>query len=129
MAKTTLNLGSMSVEALLKLREDIGATLSQKGRELQNQLQRLGVFGSAGRAGRSHLRKGMKVAAKYRGPNGETWAGRGATPRWLMALMKEGHKRDEFLIAQPAAAAALRKRSRKRSAKGSRAKKSSAKRK
>jgi DNA-binding protein H-NS len=30
---------------------------------------------------------------------GETWAGRGATPRWLVAAMKEtGKKRDDFLI-------------------------------
>jgi DNA-binding protein H-NS len=43
--------------------------------------------------------KGRKVAAKYKGPNGELWAGRGATPRWLVAVMKEeGKKRDDFLI-------------------------------
>jgi DNA-binding protein H-NS len=35
-----------------------------------------------GRAGGSALR-GKKVAPKYRGPPGETWAGRGAKPRWL----------------------------------------------
>ena len=35
-----------------------------------------------------------------RGPGGETWAGRGATPRWLTALIKEGHSVDEFAIAK-----------------------------
>ena len=37
-------------------------------------------------------RKGGKaftvVPAKYRGPDGETWSGRGLTPRWLAALMQ-----------------------------------------
>ena len=42
--------------------------------------------------------KGVKVAPKYRGPGGETWAGRGATPRWLSALIKEGHSLEEFRI-------------------------------
>jgi DNA-binding protein H-NS len=42
--------------------------------------------------------KGVKVPPKYRGPGGETWAGRGATPRWLAALIKEGHSIEEFLI-------------------------------
>jgi hypothetical protein len=68
MAKSASNLASMTVDALLRLRDEIGATLNQKSRELQAQLQRLGVSGSArGRAGRSHPRKGMKVAPKYRG--------------------------------------------------------------
>ena len=112
MAKSASNLASMSVDALLRLREEVGATLNQKSRELQGQLQRLGVLGSArGRTRGSHPRRGVKVPAKYRGPSGETWAGRGATPKWLTALMKQGRKRDEFLIEQPNKAAASRKRS------------------
>jgi hypothetical protein len=47
MAKSASNLASMSVDALLRLRDDIGATLNQKSRELQAQLQRLGVLGAA----------------------------------------------------------------------------------
>jgi DNA-binding protein H-NS len=41
---------------------------------------------------------GTAVAAKYRGPNGETWSGRGLMPRWLAALVSQGQTRDEFLI-------------------------------
>jgi hypothetical protein len=40
MAKS--NLSSMSVDELLKLREDIGNVLSSKANELKNQLARLG---------------------------------------------------------------------------------------
>lgn len=118
MAKGSFNLASMTVDALLRLRDDIGVMLSQKSQDLKKQLERLegGGWGSRGRgaAGRSHPRKGMKVAPKYRSPDGETWAGRGATPKWLVALTKEGHKPEEFLIARSAKSAAKRGGGRRR---------------
>jgi len=40
------------------------------------------------------------VAAKYRGPNGETWSGRGLTPKWLAALVAQGQGKELFLISQ-----------------------------
>jgi DNA-binding protein H-NS len=111
MAKATGNLASMTVDDLLRLHDQIGATLQQKSRELQGQLKRLGVASATRGRGSAHPRKGTKVAPKYRGPGGETWAGRGATPTWLAALMKQGRKREEFLIQEPGSAAASRKRS------------------
>jgi len=41
---------------------------------------------------------GAVVAAKYQGPNGETWSGRGLTPRWLAALISQGQSKDDFAI-------------------------------
>jgi DNA-binding protein H-NS len=38
------------------------------------------------------------VAAKYRGPNGETWSGRGLTPKWLAALVAQGQNKEAFAI-------------------------------
>ena len=38
------------------------------------------------------------VAAKYQGPNGETWSGRGLTPRWLAALVSNGKTKEDFFI-------------------------------
>jgi DNA-binding protein H-NS len=38
------------------------------------------------------------IAAKFRGPNGETWSGRGLTPRWLTALLAQGRTKEEFAI-------------------------------
>jgi DNA-binding protein H-NS len=52
------------------------------------------------KAGRSHPLKGKKAEPKYRGPDGETWAGRGLPPKWLTALEKKGKKREQFLIAR-----------------------------
>ena len=36
--------------------------------------------------------------AKFRGPNGETWSGRGLTPRWLTALVAQGQAKESFAI-------------------------------
>jgi DNA-binding protein H-NS len=38
------------------------------------------------------------VAAKYRGPNGETWSGRGLTPRWMSTLIAQGQSKESFTI-------------------------------
>lgn len=39
------------------------------------------------------------VAAKYRGPNGETWSGRGLMPKWLSALVAQGQSKESFSVA------------------------------
>ena len=51
--------------------------------------------------------KGRKVAPKYRNPKNrsETWAGRGAMPRWMAAEIKKGKKREDFAIGESAAKA------------------------
>jgi DNA-binding protein H-NS len=38
------------------------------------------------------------VAAKYRGPNGETWTGRGRPPGWLSTLESQGANREVYRI-------------------------------
>ena len=38
------------------------------------------------------------VAAKFRGPDGETWSGRGLTPRWLATLLEQGRTKEDFAI-------------------------------
>jgi DNA-binding protein H-NS len=85
------NLSAMSVDALLKLQADIERTLSSRAAQLRNELSKL-----SGKAG--HPLKGRKAPVKYRSPSGETWAGRGAKPRWLVAAIKKGKKVEDFLI-------------------------------
>ena len=95
------NLASMSVEALLKLRDDIGRVLNKKAGQLQSQLAALGDGAWSGTTDKRASRmKGRKVAPKYRNPKNpsETWAGRGAMPRWMAAEIKKGRKRDYFAI-------------------------------
>ena len=98
-----VNLKNMDVDALLELRANVESMLAERGRDLQRQLALLGGGDvrrgrPPGKTGRRGAMKGVKVPPKYRGPGGETWAGRGATPRWLAALLKEGHSLEEFLI-------------------------------
>ena len=52
--------------------------------------------GQGGRRQRSD--KGLKLKAKYVGPNGETYTGRGPTPKWLRSLERKGEKREKFLV-------------------------------
>jgi DNA-binding protein H-NS len=98
------NLSSMPIDALLKLRDDIDKTLERKANELRSQLSLLGKTqlrsGGSQVEFRSSL-KGKKVPPKYRSPSGETWAGRGAKPRWLVAAIKRGKKIEDFLIGNP----------------------------
>jgi DNA-binding protein H-NS len=97
------NLAGMDFQGLMDLREQVeGALVSQRA-TLERQLQALGgsiasLGGAIGRGGRGSTLKGKKVAPKYRSPDGETWAGRGATPRWLKAAIKDGKKLESFLI-------------------------------
>jgi len=98
-----VNLSRMTVEALMELRNGVDQTLLKRRAELQQQLERIAVVGGPRvvRGGRSVL-KGRKVPPKYRGPSGDTWAGRGVRPRWLVAAIKGGKKLDDFLIDKSA---------------------------
>ena len=42
---------------------------------------------------------GAPVPAKYRGPEGQSWSGRGLTPRWMAALIAQGRTKEEFTIS------------------------------
>ena len=55
--------------------------------------------GRAAKAARPARKAAAPVAAKYRGPNGETWSGRGLTPKWLSTLVAAGQSKEAFLIA------------------------------
>jgi DNA-binding protein H-NS len=96
-------LASMSVEALLKLRDDIGVILNRKADELNSQLSKLGgsTVGNGRRGQRVSAMKGRRVAPKYRSRKDPklTWAGRGATPVWMRNEMKARKlKKEAFLI-------------------------------
>jgi DNA-binding protein H-NS len=79
---------------LLKLRADIEKTLSSRAAQLRRELGKL----SGGSLKGSHPLKGRKAPVKYRDRAGNTWAGRGAKPRWLVAAIKKGKKLDDVLI-------------------------------
>jgi DNA-binding protein H-NS len=85
-----VNLSRMDVQALMDLRDQVDQRLREHRVDLQRQLERIALVGGErvrpGRPEGSAL-KGRKVPPKYRSPSGETWAGRGARPRWLVVAV------------------------------------------
>jgi hypothetical protein len=98
------NLSSMSVDALLTLRDDVEKVLSQRAVHLAEQLSKLGGEVGGGRRGRGSAMKGRRVPVKYRDKAGNTWAGRGAQPVWLREKLKAGAKLEDFAVQKTAAA-------------------------
>jgi DNA-binding protein H-NS len=92
------NLKGMNVEALMNLRDQVDKRLLECRAELEKQLAALTPKGTAA----SSSLKGRKVPPKYRSPSGETWAGRGARPRWMVESLKKGKKMEDFLIDKSA---------------------------
>jgi len=104
----------MTVEALMDLRKRVDQMLFERRAELEMQLDRMAVVSGARVVrGRASALKGKKVPPKYRGPSGETWAGRGARPRWLVAAIKGGKKLDDFLIDKSARKGRRKRRSKR----------------
>jgi DNA-binding protein H-NS len=112
------NLSLLSIDALLKLRDDVGAALGRKADALKKELASLGSdYAEVGRIaiyGKNKSLRGRKVPIKYRDKSGNTWAGRGAQPRWLTAAIKAGAKRDDFLVDKSAAKPRRKNRRRKK---------------
>ncbi len=101
-----MNLKSMSIDKLSKLRSQVDAVLCSKvieqRRAVRNELGKLDRFSTGGLRLKG-IRGGVRgpVAPKYRNPPNpaETWAGRGLKPRWLAAALKSGKKLEGFSIA------------------------------
>lgn len=49
---------------------------------------------------RKGMAKGTRLKPKYRNPRnkGETWAGRGLKPKWIVAALQGGRKLEDFAI-------------------------------
>ena len=89
------NLSAMSVDQLLTLRADVEEVLTRRAVQLRDDLSKLS--GSKMKVGGSSLR-GRTVPVKYRDKSGNTWAGRGAQPRWLREKLKAGAKLEDFAV-------------------------------
>ncbi len=107
-----LDLSTYSFDALLDLKKEIdGEVESRKTREIEvlrakvaESAHTLGVsihelFGlNAQPAKRETKHPRGKQPAKYRGPNGEEWSGRGPAPRWMKPLLAKGKTKADFMI-------------------------------
>jgi DNA-binding protein H-NS len=78
--------------------------LAYKHKEVIAQIKELaasiGVIVEIHEPEKKSVRKGAKVAIKYRHPDdlSKTWTGRGVAPKWMQALLSAGHQRSEFEV-------------------------------
>jgi DNA-binding protein H-NS len=100
------SLTTLSNEALCNLRDEIAALLKSRAEDLRRELDLLsggadthvGSTGANGNGNGSRAPR-KKVVPKYRGPDGQTWTGRGVRPRWLTSAINDGKQIKDFLIA------------------------------
>ena len=110
----TLQLDTMSIDALWALYDDVRKVLTNKMTDQQRIIERrlrdlspssvpsvvpsdpMKQQGGAKKVRRPY----PKVMPNYRNPNdrSETWSGRGNTPRWLSAEIASGKTLEQFLI-------------------------------
>ena len=81
-------------EELQKLAQERGFSMT----DLFGELAPHGVAKQGRKSGATGKSERAPVEAKYRGPNGELWSGRGRMPKWLHAAEAEGKSRESFLI-------------------------------
>ena len=93
-----VSLSGMTVEALMDLQKRVDETLHERRAEIEKQLKMFALVGASRRVGGESALKGRKVPPKYRSRSGDTWAGRGAKPKWLVAAIRGGKKLEDFLI-------------------------------
>ena len=113
-----VSLSGMTVEALMDLRKRVDEMLHEHRAEIQKQIERMDraiavVGGARVVRGRGSPLSGRKVPPKYRSRSGETWAGRGAKPKWLVAAIKRGRKLEDFLIDKSARKGRKKRRSKR----------------
>jgi DNA-binding protein H-NS len=117
-----MNLKSMSVADLVALRDRVQQELERKISVERSALEKQITALAELEAGKSSRRNGAeapsrrrkkpnepksptrrpakrRAAARYKGPNGETWSGFGRAPRWLTDLEAGGKSRESFLVA------------------------------
>lgn len=77
--------------------KDLQSSKAVKGAKAGRGRPKAGSSGAA-KPVKAAKKAAVPVAAKFRGPNGETWSGRGLTPKWLAALVAQGQSKEMFAI-------------------------------
>jgi DNA-binding protein H-NS len=99
------SLATLSIEALIEMRDSVTSAISEQAERLRAQLASLTGGNELGNGRRpmpkASALKGRKAKVKYRDKDGNKWSGRGAQPRWMTAAIKAGAKRDDFLVGKP----------------------------
>ena len=99
------HLGDMTLDELFDLHRRIGErieqTISAEKLALKQKLAQIERYEKRNpqRPEAAVVNSRTGVRAKYRDPHsGTTWSGRGKMPRWMVPLIEQGAKREDFLI-------------------------------
>jgi DNA-binding protein H-NS len=90
---------SSTVQDILAKMQAFGITIKDLQTAKPGKARGRKEKGASVKTAKSAKKAGVAVAPKFRGPNGETWSGRGLTPKWLAALVEQGRTKSEFAIA------------------------------
>ena len=88
----TMQAFGITIKDLQSANANANASASKRAGKPGSKANNKSVAGAAKRSGSG------PVPAKYRGPNGEAWSGRGLAPRWLSSLIAQGKKKEDFAI-------------------------------
>src|SRR5712692_2734711 len=108
-----LRLPIENIDAIIQIAQESRRTKKQEAKEnliaeIREKAAKAGIsldelFSSASPSASRRRGSGTNQKVKYRSPNGETWSGRGKSPKWLQTLETEGRTREEFRVQeQPA---------------------------
>lgn len=116
----SMNLSALSIEQLTELQDKIPSVIAQKRTEKAQSALRQKLTELAGKenfkiarielaplqvvaapvvkAKAAKSKGGVPIKFVNKDNSTETWTGRGRQPRWLAALIKSGHKLDEYRV-------------------------------
>ncbi|MBG6074159.1 MULTISPECIES: H-NS family nucleoid-associated regulatory protein [unclassified Polaromonas] len=108
MEKQALELQKKNRPAVLAhLREQMtayGITTEELGRAAPKPARPKAAPAKAATSAPKGKKPVSSAPAKYQGPDGQVWSGRGPAPGWLNALLVQGKTREDFLIQTDASA-------------------------
>ena len=103
-----LRLPIENIDAIIQTAQDCQRTKRQEAKEnllaeIREKAAKAGIsldelFTSASPAASRRRGNGTHQKVKYRSPTGDTWSGRGKSPKWLQTLETEGRKREESRV-------------------------------
>jgi DNA-binding protein H-NS len=87
-------------EALMKQAEAARrAEVASVVTEIQARMKEFGITLDDLKGGAKKAKARTAVAAKYHNPaTGESWSGRGRSPRWMVGELAKGRSKEEFLV-------------------------------
>lgn len=90
---------AMLAEAELVRKQELTVVIQDIKAKMKEYNVTIADLGGSEATGKKPAKSKSAAPAKYRGPNGEVWAGGlGRKPEWVRALLAEGKNIEDYLI-------------------------------